>query len=81
MALLAAPGAGEGRPYALGWLAPPNVPWAGGPALMHEGSNTLWHAAAAAAPARGVAFIGLANVSMEAGAASGLMPGLVRTLG
>ena len=80
MALLAAPGAGEGRPYALGWLAPPNVPWAGGPALMHEGSNTLWHAAAAVAPARGVAFIGLANVSMEAGAASGLMPGLVRTL-
>jgi hypothetical protein len=48
---------------------------------MHEGSNTLWHAAAAVAPARGVAFIGLANVSMEAGAASGLMPGLVRTLG
>ena len=48
---------------------------------MHEGSNTLWHAVAAVAPRRGVALIGLANVSVEAGAANGLMPGLVRALG
>ena len=48
---------------------------------MHEGSNTLWHAAAAVAPVRGVAFIGLSNQGTEAGAANGLMPGLVRALG
>ena len=81
VAILSDPGAGQGQPYALGWIAPPAIPWAHGPALMHEGSNTLWHAVAAVAPRRGVALIGLANVSVEAGAANGLMPGLVRALG
>jgi len=80
VAVLTDPGGYEGQPYALGWIAPPNVPWARGKALAHEGSNTLWHAVAAVGPARGAAFIGLANVSMEAGAANGLMPGLVRAL-
>lgn len=81
VALLTTPGAGEGLPYALGWIAPPNIPWAAGPVLMHEGSNTMWHAVAAVAPARGAALIGLCNQGPEVGAANGLMPRLVRALG
>ena len=41
----------------------------------------MWHAVAAVGPAKGAAFIGLANVSMEAGAANGLIPGLARARG
>ena len=81
VALLTTPGAGEGTPYALGWVVSPNAPWAAGPALMHEGSNTMWHAAAAVAPARGAALVGLCNEGIKVGAANGLMPGLVRALG
>lgn len=81
IATLTDPGAYEGQLYALGWIVPPHAPWAGGKALAHEGSNTMWHAVAAIGPAKGVACIGLANVSMEAGAANGLMPGLVRAAG
>lgn len=62
---LTAPLAGEGRPYALGWgVAEP--PWARGPVLVHEGSNTMWHAVAAVAPARGLAIVGVANGPPEA---------------
>ncbi|WP_236260993.1 serine hydrolase domain-containing protein [Brevundimonas nasdae] len=81
IAALSTPSPGADTPYAGGWIAPPHAPWASGPVLMHEGSNTLWHAVAAVAPVRGVAFIGLSNQGPEAGAANGLMPGLVRALG
>lgn len=49
------------RPYALGWGAAPDRPWARGPALSHEGSNTMWHAFAAVAPARGLAIATVSN--------------------
>jgi CubicO group peptidase (beta-lactamase class C family) len=48
------------RPYALGWGAR-QTDWAEGLLLSHEGSNTLWHAAADVAPARGVALVAVAN--------------------
>lgn len=77
---LTTPGAGEGMPYALGWIAPPQVPWAGGPVLTHDGSNTLWYATAIVAPARGLAFIGLSNQGAGQAATSGLMRNLIATL-
>jgi CubicO group peptidase (beta-lactamase class C family) len=77
---LTIPGAGEGLPYALGWIAPPQIPWARGPVLTHDGSNTLWYATAIVAPARGVAFIGLSNQGAGQAATSGLMRNLVATL-
>lgn len=81
IAALNTPTAGADTPYAGGWIVPSHAPWASGPVLMHEGSNTLWHAVAAVAPVRGVAFIGLSNQGPEVAAANGLMPGLVRALG
>lgn len=36
---------GPGSSYALGWGLTPQ-PWASGPVLAHEGSNTRWHAIA-----------------------------------
>lgn len=81
IAMLTDPAGQAGQPYALGWISLPNAPWAGGRVLAHEGSNTMWHAVAAVGPAKGAAFIGLANVSMEAGAANGLIPGLARARG
>jgi D-alanyl-D-alanine carboxypeptidase len=79
--LLTVPGAGEGLPYALGWIAPPQIPWAGGPVLTHDGSNTLWYATAIVAPARGLAFIGLSNEGAGQAATSGLMRNMIATLG
>ncbi len=32
--------------YAMGWIIADNQPWAGGPALTHAGSNTMWFAVA-----------------------------------
>lgn len=53
--------AGEERDYALGWGVNADRPWARGPALGHEGSNTMWHAFAAVAPARGLAVATVSN--------------------
>ena len=78
---LTIPGPGEGLPYALGWIAPPQVPWAGGPVLTHDGSNTLWYATAIVAPARGLAFISLSNEGAGQTATSGLMRNMIATLG
>lgn len=61
VAALAAPGSDEGLPYALGWIAPPQVGWAGGPVLTHDGSNTLWYLTAVVAPARGRAYFAVSN--------------------
>lgn len=54
-------GEGDRTPYALGWSVSSATPWTKGPALLHEGSNTMWHALAVVAPARGVAIVGAAN--------------------
>ena len=57
---LTTPLPGEDTPYALGWgiMTPP---WAKGPVLGHEGSNTMWHAVAIVSPAHRLAFVGVAN--------------------
>jgi CubicO group peptidase (beta-lactamase class C family) len=43
------PSAGEPK-YAMGWIIADDQPWAGGPALTHAGSNTMWYAVAWLAP-------------------------------
>lgn len=50
-----------GADYALGWGVATGKPWARGPRLGHEGSNTMWHAMAVVAPARGVALVSVSN--------------------
>lgn len=50
------PAPGE-PPYAMGWLIADNQPWAGGPALTHAGSNTMWFAVAWLAPAKDFAVL------------------------
>lgn len=64
-----------GADYALGWGVAADKPWAKGPRLGHEGSNTMWHAVAIVAPARGVAIIAVSNAfpSGEVGAARTLV--------
>jgi CubicO group peptidase (beta-lactamase class C family) len=44
-------------PYAMGWMIADNQPWAGGPALTHAGSNTMWYAVAWLAPAKDFAVV------------------------
>jgi CubicO group peptidase (beta-lactamase class C family) len=61
---LTTPAPGEGRAYALGWAVVP-AGWGRGPILAHEGSNTLWHAVALIAPARGVAILTACNAGPE----------------
>jgi len=50
------PAPGE-EPYAMGWIIADNQPWAGGPALTHAGSNTMWFAVAWLAPAKDFAVL------------------------
>lgn len=71
---------GEGQPpYAGGWILPPNQPWAAGPCLTHDGSNTLWYASAWVAPAIGKAFVAVSNDAERGGAAcQALIPGLIQ---
>ena len=66
---LTTPGRGAGRPYAGGW-AIERMAWAAGPALLHEGSNTLWHAIAVLDPTGGVGYLGLSNESTRGGPVS-----------
>ncbi len=61
-------GIGIGPVYALGWGVTPAVGGSGGPVLVHEGSNTLWHAMAAVAPGTGIALIGASNAPPTTGA-------------
>jgi len=49
----------EGSRYAGGWSL--GEPSPQGAALMHEGSNTFWHAIAVVAPARDVAYAAIVN--------------------
>lgn len=71
----------EGQPYAYGWIALPPQPWAKGPAIAHEGSNTLWHAIAIVDPVGGRALFGLSNDGERGGpACQALAMGLLRAL-
>ncbi|MGQ0549142.1 MAG: serine hydrolase domain-containing protein [Armatimonadota bacterium] len=56
----------EGRLYAHGWVI---AQWAraGGTALAHAGTNTLWYAVIWVAPARDVAFLTATNCGGDAG--------------
>jgi CubicO group peptidase (beta-lactamase class C family) len=70
-----------GQPYAYGWIALPPQPWAKGPAIAHEGSNTLWHAIAIVDPAGGRALFGLSNDGARGGpACQALAMALLRAL-
>jgi CubicO group peptidase (beta-lactamase class C family) len=48
-------------PYAMGWIISDNQPWAGGPALTHAGSNTMWYAVAWLAPKKDFAVLVACN--------------------
>jgi len=48
-------------PYAMGWIIADNQPWAGGPALTHAGSNTMWFAVAWLAPNKDFAVLVACN--------------------
>ena len=50
------PAAGEPK-YAMGWGIADGQPWAGGPALTHAGSNTMWYAVAWLAPEKDFAVL------------------------
>lgn len=65
---LSTPVPGAGQAYALGWGVAEGVGGANGPVLMHEGSNTMWHAITAIAPGKGVALIGVSNAPPPTGA-------------
>jgi CubicO group peptidase (beta-lactamase class C family) len=47
--------------YAMGWIIADNQPWAGGPALTHAGSNTMWFAVAWLAPGKDFAVLVACN--------------------
>lgn len=53
---------GTGQPsYAGGWIVAEGQPWAGGPALTHDGSNTMWYTSTWLAPGAGRAFVAVSN--------------------
>ena len=56
------PAPGEPK-YAMGWIIADGQPWAGGPALTHAGSNTMWFAVAWLAPAKDFAVLVACNQS------------------
>ena len=47
--------------YAMGWMVLGNQPGAGGPALTHAGSNTMWMAIVWLAPAKDFAVLVACN--------------------
>ena len=55
----------SGADYAGGWIVTPRN-WAGGLALTHAGSNTLWYAVTWLAPAKNVAFAVVTNCANAA---------------
>jgi len=61
--------AAEEPGYALGWGVYNHRDWALGPALFHEGSNSMWHALAVVGPARGLAVVTASNDSRRGAAA------------
>lgn len=71
---------GQGTPaYGGGWLIADGQPWAGGPALTHDGSNTMWYVSTWVAPGVGRAFVAVANTAGAGrSACQQLIPGLIR---
>lgn len=65
---LATPQGGARDGYAMGWRTEGDRPWANGPVLTHDGSNTLWHASALIAPAKGLAILVCGNADAGGGA-------------
>jgi CubicO group peptidase (beta-lactamase class C family) len=60
--LHAAPAPKPSEPkYAMGWIVADGQPWAGGPALTHAGSNTMWFAVAWLAPKKDFAVLVACN--------------------
>lgn len=56
--------ASAGDDYALGWMVLDRK-WAGGPALMHNGSNTMFYVVVWMAPAKNCAVIVAANLGVD----------------
>ncbi len=56
-----------GGEYAMGWFVTER-PWAGGQALMHNGSNTMFFAVMWVAPEKGTAFVAATNCGEAAAA-------------
>jgi hypothetical protein len=50
----------DGQDYAFGWVRLQRD-WAGGTALFHNGSNTLWYCCAWLSPAKGFAVLATCN--------------------
>lgn len=68
-------------PYASGWIVVEGQPWARGPALTHDGSNTMWYVSTWVAPGRGRAFVAVSNDAAKGGpACQRLIPGLIRAI-
>jgi CubicO group peptidase (beta-lactamase class C family) len=79
IAALTTPPTGEPNDYAFGWGVIANRPWARGPVLLHEGSNTLWHSVVIVGPQRGLAVLTAANAAGPgARAAQGLALDLIK---
>jgi CubicO group peptidase (beta-lactamase class C family) len=70
IARLTKPAADGDQSYALGWLTYKSRPWAKGPALAHEGSNTMWHAFTALGPVRQRAVVTVCNTHQGGGSAA-----------
>jgi hypothetical protein len=65
-------------PYAGGWGVALGRPWAQGPALTHDGSNTFWYLSAWVAPGAGRAFVAASNDGVAGGdACRRLIPDLI----
>ena len=73
---------GEGQPpYAGGWITPPDQPWAQGPCLTHDGSNTMWYVSTWVAPGLGKAFVAVSNDAQRGRpACQALIPGLIQAI-
>ena len=56
----------EGNEYAMGWIVTKRT-WAGGRALTHAGSNTMFYAVIWVAPERGFAAVAMCNYGGEEG--------------
>jgi CubicO group peptidase (beta-lactamase class C family) len=56
---------GEKPKYAMGWIVDEGQPWAGGPALTHTGSNTMWVAVTWLAPEKDFAVLVACNQAKD----------------
>lgn len=56
-----------GQDYAMGWVVTER-PWAGGTALRHNGSNTMWYAVMWVAPAKQAAYVAVTNCAGDTAA-------------